>query len=89
MFDVYCEAKKYNQDNRVKDLYLKGLLEARHRVILEEENEYNLLKRAYEQGSFDAQRGIGFGFQDWYDCIQYCENPNCGNGYYCEKSLKL
>ena len=63
MFDVYCEAKGYNQDERKKDLYLKGLLEARHRVISKEENEFNLLKRAYEQGSFDAQRGLDLVFK--------------------------
>lgn len=86
MFDVYLEAKGYTAEEIKKDLYLKGLYEARHRVIIEEKNEFELLKRAYEQGSFDAQRGIGFGFSDWYNCIQYCEDESCKNGKYCKKS---
>ena len=86
MFDVYSESKGYNAEEIQKDLYLKGLYEARHRVIIEEKNEFNLLKRAYEQGGFDAQRGIGFGFNDWYNCIQYCEDKTCEHGKYCKKS---
>lgn len=88
MFDVYSEAKGYNVEEIRKDLYLKGLEESRHRVIIEEENEFNLLKRAYEQGCFDAQRGVGFGFNDWYNCVKYCEDKTCENGKYCRKSCQ-
>lgn len=86
MFDVYSAAKGYTAEEIKKDLYLKGLHEARHRVIIEEKNEFELLKRAYEQGTFDAQRGIGFGFIDWYNCVQHCEDKTCENGKYCKKS---
>lgn len=89
MFDIYAESIGWTPSEKVKDFYLKGLLEARHRVIAEEENEFNLIKKAYEQGSFDAQRGIENGFKDWYNCIQNCENIMCENYKYCQKSLKL